>query len=304
MTLEDLAGRDTNHYPTAPINIKKKFNRILLTHPGKIGDLVWALATAREIAREFAEDGKVDIATSPYCKGIIPLLEIQPWIRSAFVLPEWNVVFSAPVAPVIPPPYFSSNGKVLDLKPKVAGPEWDLVLHLGMREWPGPTLYEYYPNLVQREYGLRVNLLPRTPWLSVQEYAGEPKQISMCWSDEWVELKVGLIAAISKAFPNEVFRLLPSPDSRLNKEFRFPITNFLVEPCDILTCAEQIKFSKFLITCNSSPHPLANALGVRAVIIEPSSPRHQEVFKHKAGRNTYLDGFDARECVELIRKML
>lgn len=295
-----LTDSPAMHYPTSPIKVPRQYSHILLTHPGKIGDLIWALSAAREVARKYTS-GQVDLATSPYCRGLIPLLEHQEWIGSAIVLENWNVIFSAPVVPVIPPPYFDSFGNPLELRPVCGGP-WDFVAHLGMRCWPSPTLLEYYPNLLRSEYGLSVEG-STSGWLEARTFPPS-SEIAICFSDEWVELKAGLCAALATAFPLETFRLLVSPQSRLAKEFRFPFQNFITHECDIVTMADFMASSKLLVTCNSAPHPLANALGVPTVVVEPSTPRHQEVFKSRRGKNVYHDGFDAREVVGVVGRRL
>lgn len=301
MTL--ISDSDCQHYPmgkieqpSAPIT-----DGILITHPGKIGDLIWAAATMKAVADKF--NCRVDIATSPYCAGLIPLLLAQEWVRTAVVLPEWNVTFSAPVAPVIPPPYFNVDGSPLSLEPKT-GSKWDRVFHFGMREWPGPTLFEYYPNLLKREYGIRVTLDPNCSWFSARSNPGPAKYTTICWSDEWKELKAGLTNAIVRAHMEREFQLLPSPTSQFFKLFRFPFRNVLIQECDLLEMAEWIHNSTGLITCNSSPHPLANALGQRTFVVEPSTPRHQEVFKHRISRNTYVDDFNAEVVLERLEKWL
>ena len=60
----------------------------LCTFSGRNGDILWSLATAREISRQKSE--KVDFAIMPQYKSLIPLLEGQSYISQAYAIDEWK----------------------------------------------------------------------------------------------------------------------------------------------------------------------------------------------------------------------
>lgn len=251
----------------------------LYTHPGKLGDALWALATAVAHAQR-----PFDFAVSPYCMPLIPLLQSQPQIAHAYVLENWQILFDAPITPAKPP--WVSNS-------------YNRAYHLGMREWPTPTLAEYYPRLMLEEYGVVVKPDFDQPWLNRGKLHND--EIVISFSDEWVELKVGWIVALCKAFPMEHFVVMCPEKSRLHREFPLPFRNLKVHLSGILGLAEFIAYAKLVITCNSIGHPLSSALGKRTIIAEPSVPRQQAVFKAPIKLNTYFDGVNAYELVDLVK---
>lgn len=263
---------------------------ILLTHPGKLGDLVWAAATMKAIAGHH----RVDLAVSPYCAPLAPLLEAQPWVDSVFVLDAWKVEFTAPVSPAIPPP--EAADEVVAGNPEA---HYEDIFHLGMREWPGPTLYDYYPRLMRQRYGRDVTP-ERESWLTVPPPALRGG-IVLAFTDEWKELKAGLIHAIADRFPSRVLWLQHREAALTRYFYSLGKMTLLV---DIGQLARFISTARLVVTCNSLPHPLANALGRRCVVVEPSTPRQQSVFKRKHPRNTYIDGFNVEEVLPAIEAAL
>lgn len=60
----------------------------LCTHPGKFGDILWSLPTAREFCKL---DGRpVDFAIRPPYRSLIPLLSAQKYIADVFVIENWE----------------------------------------------------------------------------------------------------------------------------------------------------------------------------------------------------------------------
>jgi len=102
---------------------------ICLTHPGKMGDLLFSLATARALCQKF--DCQADFATSEYCRPLIPLLEYQPYINKVFV-PDKYVIdnFGQGVQPWRMPVY--------------EGDEYEHVFHLGISRWPDRNMVDFY----------------------------------------------------------------------------------------------------------------------------------------------------------------
>lgn len=62
---------------------------LAVSHPGKIGDALYALPTCRELAAQFGE--KVDFYTSSYCEPMRELVEYQSYINR-MVVPAHYVI--------------------------------------------------------------------------------------------------------------------------------------------------------------------------------------------------------------------
>ena len=75
--------------------------RVLMSHAGRHGDALWALATVRAVAETIGE--KVDFVISAKYGGLAPLIREQEYIGNCYVDPEWQVVETAPITPAEPP---------------------------------------------------------------------------------------------------------------------------------------------------------------------------------------------------------
>ncbi len=256
----------------------------LYTHPGKMGDALWALATARS----HASGSRFDMALSTYCTPLIPLLQAQDYIASAYVLDSWNVKFESPVTPPVPPWHSTVYNRTY---------------HLGMLDWPSPTLVQHYPNHMMEMYGQKVTPDFNKPWLTIDTLDRKPKEIALVFSDEWAELKAGWILALLEAFPDEPFALFTAPEARLIRDFHFPMDLFYV-PVGLVGLARAIASAKLVVTCNSIGHPLASALGVKTLVAECSPPRQQPVFKAPIKTNRYWDGINSFELVDHVKELL
>jgi hypothetical protein len=251
---------------------------MLFTHPGKMGDAIWSLASVKWLAED-----RADLTLSGYCHPLAPLLSAQSWIKNVTIDFDWHVEWSAPPKP------WACPGLV--------------AVHLGYREWPQPTLIEYYPKLLLQEYGWNTTPNFELPWL----YVGNAKhnEIVLSFSCEYAENKAGYILHLLKAFPEQKFVLALTAGSRLFKDFNFPFKHLRVEVCSLLRLAELMSSAPLVITCNSVGHPLAAALGARAIIAEPNTMRHQPTFKAPMlPKLTYVDSVNSFEVVGAVEKAL
>ena len=60
---------------------------IAVAHPGKIGDLLFSLPTARYLSELYGVP--VDVYTSPYCRVALDVVACQPYVRKAVVVEEY-----------------------------------------------------------------------------------------------------------------------------------------------------------------------------------------------------------------------
>lgn len=98
--------------------------RILCTFPGKFGDILWALATVKQIAME--NNTKIDFMCMPQYYSLLPLIQQQSYIEKAFVDEAWLCTGS----PHGDQPFEPQNSKQYEV-------EYDVVVNLGYRSHPG-----------------------------------------------------------------------------------------------------------------------------------------------------------------------
>jgi hypothetical protein len=269
--------------------------RILVTCPGKFGDLIWSMSVARAIAETYGET--VDVMTSKTYGSIAPLLQHQPYITTAIVDQYWAVRDTAPMTPRVSP------GHILA--------DYDRLFHLGYDGWPQhPLPLEHWRLAVQqREWfpndpPLKDLELGR-PWITSKpwgEWEGQVR-VAVGFTDEHFELKVGLYTLLEKANWALAF-VGASPRWRMELG---------EQESSWENAARIIRAADVFLGCNSALHVLAVALGTPVVMMEPNPHRHQAIFfpLDTAGPQVTLvtgtDGlptFDARHVAEALTAVL
>lgn len=261
---------------------------MIFTHPGRLGDLLWALPTIEAMRK--IDPSPVALYVSKYCEPLVRLLGYK--YEHVEVLDSWDVEFSAPVKPWKAP--LPDKHQFRD------------AYHLGLRQWPSPTLLEYYPRLMFQEYNVSLNIDPNQPWLANVIEPSSPEishDILIAFSDEYVEQKVGYLSALRRAFPKLDIALTGTETSRLYQDFMLPKVDSIYV-ADVYALAKLMPSARVVITCNSMPHPLASSLGCRTIIIEPNPMRHQAVFKAPIKRNTYIDSVNSFELIDAVKAAL
>lgn len=270
--------------------------KILCTHPGRHGDILWALPTVRAISRYFAQP--VDFATSwPYRK-VCEVINGQDYIGHAWGAEGWKILETGPMTPQAIPEEVLGQ---LSLK-------YDHVFNLGLTEWPMAPIAEYtrirasdrYPELPIGNAELDLD----DPWIRVK--AGYPgvAVVALGWNELWIELKMGISFALFQRFgryperPNHWpvnFHLVYYQDARHAewKELlpahvgRHATNSWLIR-------AGVLAESKVYVGCLGAMWVLANAMGMRTVIAEPAEPRWNKAFWRESTRNTLVLGHDGK----------
>lgn len=264
----------------------------LLTFPGRHGDLLWMLPTARAISEQ--DGAPVDLLISAKYGSLAPLIDQQPYIRSCIPSPIWEVQETAPMSPRVPPNVFWEH----------CG--YDRVLHLGYDGWPGAPL----PYDIAGRAGVEIDL--RRPWIAQSRWPQCESAITIGFTDEWFELKYGVVKLLEERWPEhrgDVTKtiLLPA-GSRWDLE-----AEHYMGPTTWEQATHWISTSEVFFGCCSALHVLAVALGIPAVIMEPAEARHHPIFwpLGTTGPEVTLvlggDGkptHDARHCAEALSARL
>lgn len=283
--------------------------KILCTFPGRYGDLLWALPTVRAISQVYGQP--VDLVTSAKYDSLAPLLAHQPYILLAWGATNWEVAETAPMTPRMPPENYG----------------YDVLYHLGYPAWPRPTLAQ---DIYDRAYEIAIrhhlhdafDELPpldlATPWITVPPVAftirsGGRPLVWVGWSEEWLELKVGILALLALRFPGVTFGWLRPWVGRYDEATGIERLgdNVVIVRADWMLTASLAARADCYLGCLSSQWVLANALGKPAIVVEPNKDRHHPVFwQDGGGRNRLVIGndgqptFDARHTGDVLEEVL
>ena len=235
--------------------------QILVTFPGKFGDILWALPSVRALAE--ATGASIDLAVAPPYASLCPLIEAQPYVGRAFAIPDWAVVETAPMTPW--------------QAPKVEG--YDAQIDLGYRGWPDCPLPVYTFNRLRAEAcwaGIAESALELgRPWLclplTLPVDGMDVADLSIGFSDEHFELKLGITALVTEAAHVSTRGAIAAPGSRWATEGHQRAATWI-------EAARYIRTSTVFLGCCSALHVVAVALGVPVVMMEPASARHNDIF--------------------------
>lgn len=310
-------------------------NSTLCTFPGKFGDILWALPTIREIARQAGQP--VHLAIGGKYSPLLELLKAQPYVAAAFAVEGWeegeHASWDPPEELLIPGAY-------------------DKVYHLRYPDWPHHSLPSetvltasklgaLYTPFGAEELASVMRSMDQ-PWITPPDfpcsspgaYQPEPwpragRHIYLGWSDEHFELKLGLTALLATQlgqYRNLICRALPRSRWEGEESRRVlcadPQSEYGEDLVDLgagdwLMTARTLARCKLYVGCLSAQWVLANALGIPCCVIEPNPARHNPIFwwdgpieKDGKPRNRMVLGndgkptFDARAAVLAVKEEL
>ncbi len=234
--------------------------KILCTFPGRNGDLLWALPTIRAISQHF--NVPVDLQISGEFTGIVPLLERQPYLKKVWADQGWSLT---------PPDEWIAPA---------TGLPYDRVFNCGYRGWPAKCL-PYWAELGVKTSYLELAELQvdyATAWISLGQTPTLDKLLMPLgytvvagWSDEWFELKFGVMRLLPPRFNPCI---VCPPGSRWDTEGH----GMAIFPTDWVKAAWRIWNGEIFLGCCSALHVLATAMGKPVVVLEPSTARHNPIF--------------------------
>lgn len=270
--------------------------RILVTCPGRHGDILWSLPAIRALHE--ATGAEIDLGVSPKYSGVCDLAKDQPYIADSYPLTGWDVQETAPMTPIEPPEIPTG---------------YDRVIHFGYRGWPlQPLPIEHFWRM-QEQLPPELNCLPHfdlnRPWLTNFPWilSGLGPGIGVVFTNEWLELKAGVLLTLAQRFKHwdpgqrlahpTFFLLVPWRGSRWLSELGVSGDvwpgNVAVCPCDLKNVAHMLAACAVVLADNSAGHVIARGLGKPVVMIEPAEARHHPIF--------YPYGDDGSQGVTLVR---
>ena len=236
-------------------------SKILLTCPGKLGDLLYSLPLALGIKQHFRAE--IVYQTSPLCRAAEPLLAVQPYLAGTLVDESYRL-----------------EAVGLGYQPwKMAQPTgFDLVFHLGLRpdfvrdlvfrQYLGDTFlhnfnlgYGFSPQVEQAGQYLFLPDEPVEPFIAFHGFGetiskiAQPEVLTLM-DRYWRELfrRTGL-KVVGLAGPDQ-----PDPPPGLVDE--------LVKPADLLECAGIIKRAACFAGLESGPAAVANGLKTPRLVLD------------------------------------
>jgi hypothetical protein len=285
--------------------------------PGRYGDILWACPTLRALAEAYGT--LITLAISPKYAGLQELLTRQPYLEGCDVVSDWDVQETAPMTPRMPP-----NPRYLN--------DWDVVYHLGYEGWPEPTLAEdVYRRATVTHLTRRGTALPwmdlTTPWITPAPYVPtDTGVVWVGWSEEYFELKVGILVALAARFREQQFWWLrpwggryDEVDKLVEEGWVTPMQNLRhhrlgpnvgMIRTNWVDAAGLGASARCYLGCLSSQWVLANGLGKACVVVEPNPQRHHPTFWRESPFNHLvrgLDGlptFDARHAGDVLEEVL
>jgi len=238
--------------------------KVLVSFPGRYGDLLWALPTIRALSRRV--DAPIDLLIAGEFAPIVPLLERQPYLGRVVADSAWGL----------------SQGWQPPNREDLISP-YDLTFHLGYRRWPElPLPFETAHTFTL--HGGRpfvsdvitpADLYLNEPWITNLPQA-PPTEIVVGFSECHFELKVGLVTLLEDL---DRPLLVLNHDSRTRWAQERPRGGYpLCGPLPWVEMAAAIRNADLFLGCCSGLHVLAVAIGIPVVIVEPMEARWNPIF--------------------------
>ena len=236
---------------------------VIACAPGRYGDILWAMPTVRAIA----EGTNVPVRLIlPHKYGSLAnvLLE-QPYLSDVIVDHSWAIEETAPITPREPLGFNTWTYSA------------DVHVRLGYRGWPRFALPLEVYRSVQEEHP-NIPLAPldlERPWIASppmndEEQSVFSSDVVLGFTDEWLELKVGLLALLERQRLGYLKQLC-ALGSRWSNE-----TGELEYNWDGVVMS--IATAPVFLGCCSALHVLACAMGKPCLIMEPNPQRHNPIF--------------------------
>lgn len=234
--------------------------KYLATFSGKYGDILWSLATVKELS--YLKRQPIDFCCMPQYENLLPLLQSQPYIHNAFVNKEWIIYHSC----YGDQPWQPQNHAAL-------AREYDQVWHLTYQGHPGigakrlPLI-----DFVADQQGMILHE-PVIPFLFVPPLATveDVKYVAYAFNEQYAAEKSRFLDSLQKAV-----------------DIKFVDCNKL----SWLDALAAIKTAVCFVGCRSANWVMAHGVGQKHIFLyEPHPARHPaghlgDVFGNPHGHET------------------
>lgn len=269
---------------------------ILATMPGHFGDILWSLPTVRLLAGR--HETKVDFMVPPAFESILPLIQRQPYILETWTGKGWDLSSMDTAQNRVPPECDCGD--------------YEEVYHLGYKAWPSRSL----PVEIRESVGVSVGRSRdplfdlNIPWIHTDRLdrlrVNSSPVVAVGFTNEHIELKMGLLFGLAAAFPSIHWKLLVPCGVVNHRAWEWdslPLLNEYHGIDYVETTWEQaaaaIASADLFFGCLGGLWVLANAVGTPTVIMEPMEARHNPVFWRDTPKNHLVLGNDGKPTFDL-----
>lgn len=240
--------------------------------PGKLGDLLYSLPTARHISKIFGT--KIDFWTSKFCGSALPLLKAQSYINDAFVSQKYV------------PQHDNCGVQPWSLEPES---QYDKVYHLGFRSYPQCRLVDYFPTI----YGF--TMVDTAIKYDIPEHSSAGEVVIVPGRNPL--LKPYFIEILEK-LPKELMIVQCGPKEELIK-VNLPNVNYC---CDIVDALCVMDNAKLFIGTLSANLVLANGFPNLKKVILIEKERHNPVHDIQSQNHYYVEPKNAlQKIMDIVR---
>lgn len=231
--------------------------KMLVTFSGRYGDILWSLASVRQLALQHAGT-EIHFGYMPQYSSLQPLLEEQRYITKAFPIKDWLCTGS----PFADQPWEA---------PVLEG--YDTVRHLTHRFHPS----EHLVTATFRNTGLLAWVEGMQPFIETQLVTNKLAVIAIGFNEHYGEQKKEFLRQLTQW----LWHLCPVEALRPH----------LVDATKLpwLDAARVIRAAKMFIGCRSSQAVLAHGVGQKCLIYEPAPERRPVMFGSPYGTEVMPD---------------
>lgn len=226
-------------------------SKILCTFSGRFGDILWSLLTVKALA---ARHGTVDMQIMPAYLSLVPLLNAQPYIDTAFTNDSWICTGSPFGDQPWEAPVPSGYDKVYHLTYRYH-PVIPLALHIAQSA--GVADADFAQPFIYSPAARRRYMLPNA---------------AVGFNPDWMEQKL----VFAKRLREEL------------EQHRSP-TFWDLSGMSWVNAAEVIDNASFFLGCRSALAVLATGLGKKRLIYEPHPGRRPSTFGFPHGEEVMPD---------------
>lgn len=233
--------------------------KILVSFPGKLGDLIYTLPAVRSLARFYRTP--VYYQTSDYCRAAVELVDSQPFIRNCFLDQAYRLEHDRYGCQ----PYRMSEP-----------PGFDRIFHLGFRpDLLGASvlrrpLVETFPFMLAQVYGLSLKPDHESAYLMVEAAPPTPTIAFQGFGLTLMDMMDPQAQARLVRFWKELFRRLEAEvlvlSGQREKEYYRGWGLEVLTPSSLLETARIIKRSRCFVGVQSAAAALADGLKVGRLI--------------------------------------